>query len=165
MFKLKPLSKEGIAPALEKAERYRLLNEPREAESICSDILDIEPENQKALVVLLLSITDQFGDGKAVEVKHARELLPRLRDEYERAYYGGIICERQGKAVLSRGLPGHKSQAYDWLRDAMDFFEKAESIRPPKNDDAILRWNTCARIMIDNRLEPGREESTEPFLE
>jgi len=165
MFKLKPLSKEGIAPALEKAERYRLLNEPREAESICSDILDIEPENQKALVVLLLSITDQFGDGKAVEVKHARELLPRLRDEYERAYYGGIICERQGKAVLSRGLPGHKSQAYDWLRDAMDFFEKAESIRPPKNDDAILRWNTCARIMIDNRLEPGREEPTEPFLE
>ncbi|HYQ85854.1 MAG TPA: hypothetical protein VES59_01285 [Bacteroidota bacterium] len=165
MFKLKPLSKEGIAPALEKAERYRLLNEPREAESICSDILDIEPENQKALVVLLLSITDQFGDGKAVEVKHARELLPRLRDEYERAYYGGIICERQAKAVLSRGMPGHKSHAYEWMREAMDFFEKAESMRPPKNDDAILRWNTCARIMMDNHLEPGREEPTEPFLE
>ena len=165
MFPLKPISAGSVEGALAKAERYRLLNEPREAESICSDILDIEPENQKALVVLLLSITDQFGDGKAVEVKHARELLPRLRDEYERAYYGGIICERQGKAVLSRGLPGHKSQAYDWLRDAMDFFEKAESIRPPKNDDAILRWNTCARIMIDNRLEPGREEPTEPFLE
>ncbi len=165
MFKLKPLSKEGIAPALEKAERYRLLNEPREAESICSDILDIEPENQKALVVLLLSITDQFGDGKAVEVKHARELLPRLRDQYERSYYAGIICERQGKAVLSRGMPGHKSHAYEWMREAMDFFEKAESMRPPKNDDAILRWNTCARIMTDNNLEPGREDPTEPYLE
>ena len=165
MFKLKPLSKEGIGPALEKAERYRLLNEPREAESICSDILDIEPENQKALVVLLLSITDQFGDGKAVEVKHARELLPRLRDKYEIAYYGGIICERQAKAVLSRGMPGHKTHAYDWLREAMDLFEKAESMRPPKNDDAILRWNTCARIMMDNTLEPGRDEPPEPFLE
>ena len=34
---LKPLHKDAIKGALAKAERYRLLNEPAEAESICLD--------------------------------------------------------------------------------------------------------------------------------
>ena len=46
MFQLKSLSMEGITAALDKAERYRLLNEPREAESICLDVLEIDPENR-----------------------------------------------------------------------------------------------------------------------
>ena len=55
MFELKRLSEEAIPAALEKATRYRLLNEPAEAESICHDVLQIDPENQQALVVLLLA--------------------------------------------------------------------------------------------------------------
>ena len=39
MFELKPLSREAIPAALEKAMRYRLLNEPGAAESICHDVL------------------------------------------------------------------------------------------------------------------------------
>src|SRR5205809_2184265 len=36
-----------------KAERYRLLNEPGEAESICLDILVVDPENQHAIIMLI----------------------------------------------------------------------------------------------------------------
>ena len=165
MFQLKSLSKEGVPAALEKAERYRLLNEPREAESICLDVLEIDSENQKALVIMLLSITDQFGRRDRDEVRRARELLPRLHDEYERTYYAGIIFERHAKTILKRGTPGGQFQAYDWLRNAMDLFEKAESIRPLGNDDALLRWNTCARTIVRYKLAPRQEDYVEPFLE
>jgi len=165
MFKLKRLSKKGIPPALQKAERYRLLNEPREAESICLDVLDIDSKNQKALVTLLLSITDQFGEGMSDQVTRARELLPRLRDKYKRAYYAGIIFERQAKVILRQGTPGFKSHAFEWFRDAMDQFEKAEAIRPRGNDDAILRWNACARIITQSNLSAAREVYVEHSLE
>lgn len=165
MFKLKSLSRKSIPAALEKAERYRLLNEPKEAESICLDVLEIDSKNQKALVILLLAITDQFGEGMSAEVERARELLPRLRDKYKRVYYEGIIFERQAKAILDKGTPGSKSHAYEWFRDAMEQFEKAEKIRPSGNDDAILRWNTCARIIMQNNLSPRKEEYVLPMLE
>ena len=61
MFELKKMSREGIRRALGKVERYRLLNEPWEAESICQDVLQAEPDNQEALISLLLAMTDQFG--------------------------------------------------------------------------------------------------------
>jgi len=165
MFQLKFLSHEGIAAALDKAERYRLLNEPREAESICLDVLEIEPENQKALVILILCITDRFDRRDSDAARHARELLPRLHDAYERVYYAGIILERQAKALLKRGTPGGGYQAYDWIRNAMDLFEEAEAIRPPGNDDALLRWNACARTIMRYKLTQRQEDYVEPFLE
>ena len=91
MFTLKPLSKESIEVALDKAERYRLLNEPREAESICLDILETDPENQEAIVMLLLAMTDAFGKRGGARVPETQALLPRIRDEYERAYYLSLI--------------------------------------------------------------------------
>lgn len=164
MFELKSLSKDAIPRALEKAERYRLLNEPGQAESICLDVLRIDPENQEALITLLLALTDQFDKGLAVN--QAREVLPRLRNEYARAYYAGIICERWARARLSQGGPGSGFAAYEWFREAMSWYEKAEAIRPAGNDDATLRWNTCARIIMRNQhLKPGPEERFEPFLE
>lgn len=164
MFQLKPISKEGIPEALKKAERYRLLNEPLLSESICQDILEIEPGNHQALITRLLAITDQFGKYKSATVNAARQLIPLLRDEYERLYYEGIICERQGNAVLGRGTPDHFA-AYEWLTDAMEYFEKAEALRPAGNDDAILRWNTCARQIMSHRLQPRQETYAEPSLE
>ena len=106
MFELKRLSDEAIPAALEKALRYRLLNEPAEAESICHDVLQIDPENQQALVVLLLALTDRFGNGYTVSILQAEEVLSHLRDAYERAYYAGVICERRAKAQLRLGNPG-----------------------------------------------------------
>ena len=104
MFQLKPISPGSLSGALAKAERYRLLNEPAEAESICLDILRVEPENQQALIMLLLSLTDQFGSRMAES--RPRELLSRLAGEYERAYYAGIISERKARAQLHRWCAG-----------------------------------------------------------
>ena len=165
MFELKQLSKEAIPAALEKALRYRLLNEPAEAESICFDVLNIDPGNQQALVTLLLALTDRFGKGYAVGVTQAQEVLTRLSDDYERAYYAGIICERRAKAQLHQRHPGSGFDAYELLREAMSWFEKAEALRPPKNDDALLHWNTCARIIMGNQLTPRVAETVELPLE
>jgi hypothetical protein len=165
MFELKPLSRDAIPAALEKAVRYRLLNEPGEAESICHDVLRIEPDHQQALVTLLLAMTDRFDRGYAVGEMQVKELLFRLHDAYERAYYAGIISERRAKALLKQNSPGAGFEAHDLLRDAMACYEKAEASRPPGNDDALLRWNACARIIMGNRLTPRAEDDQEQPLE
>ena len=164
-FTLKTLSPDAIPRSVAKAERYRLLNEPAEAESICLDVLEIEPDNQQALVMLLLALTDQFDGRLGVAASQAQEVLPRLRDAYQRAYYAGIICERRAKARMNHGGPGAGFAAYEAFRDAMSWYEKAEAIRPAGNDDAILRWNACARIIMRNNLVPRPKEDFEPALE
>lgn len=165
MFDLKPLSQEAIPRALEKAERYRLLNEPSVAESICSDILHIDPENQHALVMLILALTDQFEKTSAGGAKQALALIPRLHGEYERVYYTGLISERQARAALHQGSPGSGFAAYELFHKAMDWFEQAEAIHPAGNEDAILRWNTCARTITHHHLQPGPRDEFEPSLE
>jgi hypothetical protein len=160
-FELKPISTAGIGEALEKAERYRLLNEPSLAESICHDVLHIEPANQQALIILLLALTDQFGQG--ISAGKAREILPRLLTQYDQHYYAGIIWERSAQAQLRKGSPHAAFFAHDAFRHAMDCYEKAIAMRPAANDDAILRWNTCARILMRNpNLRPRHDESFEP---
>ena len=163
-FQLKALSPEAVARALARAERYRLLNEPGEAESICLDALEVQPDNQAALTTLLLALTEQF-DSDTSRVADAWTTVGRLGDEYDRAYYSGLVSERRAKAQLRHGTPGCGPQAYEWLRDAMSWYEKAEAIRPAANDDALLRWNACARlIMRDHHLVPKTEERREPIL-
>lgn len=147
MFELKLLSTEGIPAAVSKAERYRVLNQPGEAESIYLDILEVEPDNQEALIGLLLALTDQFDQELPGAVHRARGLVSRIRDEYERAYYAGIICERRAKAVLQRARRGGGNVAYDLLSEARQWYQQAEALRPPGNDDVLLRWNACARLM------------------
>ena len=166
MFTLKPLSKDAIPSALAKAERYRLLNEPGEAESICLDVLQVDPDNQDALVTLLLALTDQFPEGSSSKVVgRAAELAGRLTHEYDRAYYSGIIHERRAKAHLAHGTPGAGGRAYWWLREAMKCFDEADAIRPANNEDARLRWNACARLIDSNRtIAPIAEEAHEPLL-
>jgi hypothetical protein len=164
MFELKPLAPQAVPKALEKAERYRLLNEPEEAESICRDILAVEPDNQEALITLLLALTDQFRTGAIDCYTSARDLLPRLQGEYERHYYAGIICERRGNAHLDKGGLSGGAVSYHWLREAMGWYEKAEALRPPGNDDAVLRWNTCARLITKHGLQPAVPDF-EPVLQ
>lgn len=163
MFQLKQLSTDAIDRAIEKAEHYRLLNEPAAAESICLDVLEVEPENQLALITLLLAVTDRFGKGYAISDTKVQEIIPRLKDEYDRAYYSGIICEKRAKAILNKREMGAAYNAYEWLEDAMEWYEKAEAIRPPENDNSILRWNACARVIMQNNLSPRPE--TPDFLE
>jgi tetratricopeptide (TPR) repeat protein len=164
-FELKPLSKESIDPALVKAEHYRLLNQPRLAESICLDILEIDPDNQKAIIVLLLALTDQFKQASTKASKQALELANSLKDEYSQAYYAGIVHERQGSAALNSSLPGADFDAYMWYREAMQFYEKANEINKGVNDDPTLRWNTCARIIMQNHLHERPSDDDQTMLE
>jgi hypothetical protein len=166
MYTLKTLSREAIPAALEKAHRYRLLNEALEAESICRDILEAEPGNQEATITLVLALTDQFAERPNPCLEQARQLLSQISDEYGRTYYAGIICERRAKAQLKRGGLHAGHIAHDWFKEAMVHFERAAEIRPPGNDGAILRWNTCARILMANpRLVPAAEETSHSWQE
>ena len=148
MFELKPLHNDAIPAALEKANRYRLLNEPGAAESIYLDILAIDPDNQEALKNIVLAMSDRFGKDYAVGDARVTEYITRLKDDYQRAYYTGIMYERRAKAALARDGVG----AYELFRQAMECFEKAEAMRPTGNDESILRWNGCARIINRNNL-------------
>ena len=145
MFELRPLSTTAIPGALAKAERYRLLNEPSEAESICLDILAVDPTHQDALTMMLLAITDHFNaDGDAARAARAEQILPQLHDEYARAYFDALIKERRARAYFAHG---RLSLAHDWLVDALHGFDKAMGLRPSGNDDAVLRWNACVRLL------------------
>ena len=141
---LKPITHEGIPAALQKAERYRLLNDSAAAESICLDVLALDAENQEAVVSLLLSITDQFVEEIAHNVLRARDLLPRLSDEYERYYYAGIISERRARAQLHHGALGSSDVASEWFRDAMNWYEKAEKMRKEGVPTCTFSLPRCA---------------------
>ena len=160
MFELKQLNHEAIPAALEKANRYRLLNEPGAAESIYLDILAIDPDNQEALVGVVLAMSDRFAKDYAVGDGRIQDFIAKMQTDYERAYYTGIVYERRAKAVLEKG----GINAYELFEQAMECFEKAEAVRPSGNDDAILRWNGCARIITRNNLTP-RELSAGDYLE
>ncbi|MGH7782305.1 MAG: hypothetical protein ACREO5_00450 [Candidatus Binatia bacterium] len=160
MLQLKRLSHDAVPAALEKANRYRLLNEPGAAESIYLDILAVEPDNQDALRNIVLAMSDRFGKDYAVGDTHINDYLAQLTDPYEKAYYTGIVYERRAKAMLDKG----GLNAFELFTQAMDWFEKAEAIRPHLNDDAILRWNGCARIINRNNLKP-HEVSANDLLE
>ena len=145
MFELKPLSPAAIPAALAKAERYRLLNEPEQSQSICEDVLHTDPTNHQALVTLILALSDDFPHHHGRTAARALELVSQLPTEYERWYYSGLVAERRGRALFVQPGPGARSAA-EWLQEAMHAYERAEALRPPDNDEARLRWNACARV-------------------
>ena len=160
-FELKTISSDGIDAAINRAEHYRLLSQPVQARSICHDVLAVDPDNQRALVVLVLATTDEFKTG-AASVNQAKEYAGKLTDEYERRYYNGLIAERRARALLTKGPSA--AFAYDGFREAMEWYEKAATVRPAGNDDSILRWNSCVRTIQDESLRP-REPDVELGLE
>jgi hypothetical protein len=164
MFNLKPISHDSIETALAKAERYRLLNEPSEAESICRDILEIDPANRQARISLVLALTDAIPQ-EAGAFANAITAISGLEAEYDRAYYSGIAWERRAKAYFDAKGPGCSGYVYDWMVKALQFFEQAEHLRSAGNDDAILRWNACVRFLDRHKeLGPKVEEAPEPIL-
>jgi len=164
MFALKPLSHETVASALAKAEHYRLLKEAAEAESICRDILSIEPENQRALICFVLAQSDQLAKDSRI-FQSALVAAGQLQGEYERAYYSGIVWERRAKALHEERGRGTQHSVYEWMVKALELFEEAERLRPAGNDDAVLRWNTCVRFLQRHpTLAPRTEEAPEPIV-
>src|ERR1700682_292296 len=155
-LKLKSISKGGIPEALSKAELYRNLNEPGEAESICRDILSVESDNQLALRLLALAITDQFPGAASGRYAEAEAVFQTLRNPYERIYYTGIAHERRAKALLQSGARPHTLVVI--FEQAMSCFEHAEKIRPQGNADAILRWNRCVRLLQSRSASEWQRE-------
>lgn len=161
-LELKRIGSGAVERALDKADTYRLLNEPGQAESICLDVLAVDPENVRARRTLLLALTDQFADlSSRSKAEEARSLAGKLPTEYERHYYRGLVEERLGRACISRGAPGEF--AYEHLEDALGHYEAAEKVRPSGDDDAILRWNACVRSIRELRLSPRGEEGEPPL--
>ena len=159
-LKLKPISQAGIAEAISKAEVYRYLKEPGEAESICRDILAVEPDNQTALRLLGLAITDQFTGAVSDRYPEAEVVFRGLTSEYERVYHLGILQERKAKSQLRAGRPPHT--VLPIFEEAMNHFEAAEKISPPHTDDAILRWNRCVRL-LESRMGSEWRKDMEEF--
>ncbi len=160
-FTLRSISRPAIPAALKKAEHYRLLNDAEQAESICLDILAVDPDNQPALVVLILAVTDQFGRSGGKSVQMAVDYLERIEDPYRRHYYEGLVWERDARATLAR--PMGSGFAYDIFRTAMDCYERASAISPADEDEAILRWNACARTIERLHLTPRPAEVEQPL--
>ena len=167
-MQLKQLSAAAIPAALAKAERYRLLNEPEQAESICEDVLAVDPANDEAKAMLILSLTDQLADGshdRGQALARAQALASTVGSEYHRAYFRGLIAERRARALLARGGAGARAQAGEWLREAMECFAEAEPMRPADDDAAILRWNACARLLQRHPdLTERAAEHSEPLM-
>lgn len=144
------ISENSIPRAIERIRHYRLLNEPGQAESICRDILAVQPDHQEALINLLLTLTDQFtarGDG-ALEA--ARAELGRIEGDFEQAYYRGMIHERWARA-LHRRHPDNPAAAIAEIHEAMDSYQQAIELATRHDPDPTLRWNACARFF--NALE------------
>ena len=146
---LKKLSASELEPAVAKAMLYRELNQPEEAESICRDVLAVDPAHQNALRVLGLALTDRFEEVTVGLFEEAMSTFAKLAQEYDRVYHEGVAWERLGKAHLKRG-EGHG--ALGALEHALDHYERAEKIAPPGNPDAVLRFNRCVRLLQSHRL-------------
>ena len=162
MYELKPLSKEAIPKAIDRAKQYRLLNQPWHAESICRDVLAVDPDNQQNLIILLLAITDQFASEKVSKsISDAEEIMDMLKDAYQQDYAKGIIYERQASAAIRRGGPRSGYIAYYHLLRAMEAYEKSAKSHPEKNEESILRWNTCVRMIEQFDLKPAPDDDNE----
>jgi len=159
-YAIKRIHPSGVDAAVQKADKYRELNQPAEAESICRDVLAVDPDHQLALRTLGLALTDRFESSGGVLFGEAQQVFARLRDPYARAYYGGLACERQAKAQLAAHLPLAAVQAL--FDRALALYAEAETLRPADNDDSILRWNSCVRAL---QAAPGFGESETPSVD
>ncbi|MBM9603743.1 hypothetical protein [Desulfopila inferna] len=164
MIELRKIKRENIPSALELAKQYRLLNEPDEAESICLDILEVDPDHQDTLITLLLALTDKFSSsGLSPSFEKAKAIVDRLPVPYCKSYYRGILYERRAKNYLKQEEPGGGAAAYQWFAKAMKSYDEAIKTCDPSNQDAVLRWNSCARI-INSNPEVRSEEKSAPEM-
>jgi tetratricopeptide (TPR) repeat protein len=148
-YELKRLPKDSLDAAIAKAAHYRDLNQPEEAESICRDVLDVNPVHQVAWKLLGLALTDKLATPQSPHVgllEEAVAAFERLDDAYERIYHIGVAWERAAKAHLERGEAHSAVTAFE---HALRLFEKAEGLRPGF-PDPILRWNRCVRLLTSH---------------
>ena len=164
-FDLKPLDKGAIPNSIDRAKQYRALNQPWHAESICRDVLAVDPENQQNLIILFLAITDQFGSEKRTKkISDAEVLLDQLKDGFQKDYAKGIMYERLASAALNMGGVRSGYIAYYHLLDALNWYDKSAK-SPEKSQESVLRWNTCVRMIKQFDLKPAPDDDAQGMLE
>jgi len=164
-FELKPVPEGHVEEALALAQRCRTSGEPEVAESVCLDLLETDPRNEPVLRLLLLARTDLLERGLPGAVDRAREILTRMASEYDRAYYGGVVCERQAQHLLRQRGKRTGFVAYEWFRYAMEDYESAMALAPER-PEPVLRWNACARTLTRNpHCRPDPNEHFEHEIE
>lgn len=147
MHEFKKISSEFIDEALAKADKYRMLNHPKTSESICRDVLDIDPGNQNAITLLIIAITGQFSNSQkypGTRLKDAQVWIKELADEYKKEYFAGLVLERWAKSKV-RDLPG--ADLYEFFEEAMVHYDRAEKLAPHGDESAKLHYNFCIRFM------------------
>lgn len=151
------IHQKNIGLALEKAKQYRSLLESELAISICLDIFAIDNDNQNALVIYILALSDTFSHHNANATKPDKKILDaikRLKSEYQSVYYLGIFYERKARSLMRQ--PMSRSFAYDLFTQAIAHFQQAEKISEG-SDDAILRYNACVRAIKNEHLQPRQD--------
>jgi tetratricopeptide (TPR) repeat protein len=146
---LKRLGTRNLEAALGKAEQYRALNEPEEAESICRDVLAEAPEDQHALRTLGLALTDRFAVEWRGVFDEAVGVFRKLKSAYEQVYYTGVAWERCARAQIAQHQAHNAAHS---IEKALDCFAEAERIGPKDTPDPVIRWNRCVR-MLDQHPE------------
>jgi hypothetical protein len=132
------------------------LLEPEMAESICLDILNINADNQHALIIYILALSDQLHHpDKQAQIKVIQQAIEKLESEYQRHYYAGLLNERQALFLLSQ--PMSRSFAYDYFVEAFDHYKQAQTLSPENNDEAILRRNSCIRTIQKEKLRARQD--------
>jgi tetratricopeptide (TPR) repeat protein len=145
VYALKRLSPKNLDAALDRARHYRDLNQPEEAESICRDVLDVDPHHQEARKTLGLALTDRFPRHWHSLFEEATASFEKLTSEYERTYYTAVAWERLAKAQLDQGQAHNAAHAFE---RALELYERAQELSPDAADP-ILRWNRCVRALRD----------------
>ncbi len=147
------IHKNTINSALDKAKQYRLLLEPELAVSICLDIFNIDKKHQETIIVYILALSDNLSKQK--NDTKIFDAIKLLTSEYHKKYYTGIYHERKALSLMKGNMSA--SFAYNLFTKAMDFYKQAIEISADDNDDAILRYNSCIRIIQHNRLSPRQD--------
>lgn len=155
-LKLHDIRISAVKKALKKAKQYRSLLEPEIAESICLDILNIDPENQDVLIVYILALLDQISRTEnQTHIKTIERTIDNLTSQYQRYYYLGLLSERRARHLLTQAMS--RSFSYDYFIEALTSYQQAIELCPQKNDEAILRWNSCIRTVETEKLKPRRD--------
>jgi len=150
------IHKDSIPTVLEKARQYRSLLEPDLAISICIDVFAVDPDNQEALVIYILALTDQYShQNTKPEPTKITQAINKLSSEFHQIYYTGIYLERKARALLKN--PMSRSFAYKAFMDAIAKYEVAEKMAPDHCSDPILRYNSCVRTIEKENLQPRAE--------
>ena len=150
------IDKGSIEDVLERAKQYRSLLQPDMAISICMDIFAVDKNNQEALVIYILALTDQLSQSESkVHQKKITDSIKRLDSQFLQHYYSGIFFERQARSLLKHSMS--RSFAYEAFIEAIAEFEIAEKMAPEHCADPILRYNSCIRTIKKENLQPRQE--------